>query len=76
MRIEQLISRDKKKTVKISGKNWALVKIRCSNCKKIDTWYTGSYPEVESYIFNTNKVYNQKCKNCGVSGQFEYVMCE
>jgi formate dehydrogenase maturation protein FdhE len=73
MRIE-LISHGKKRCLnaKVSGKNWSTYKIRCGNCKKLDTLYIGSYVEVESYIFNTNKVHNQKCKNCGSSGQFEY----
>jgi hypothetical protein len=74
MKIDELISHDKKKcsNAKVSGKNWSTYKIRCGNCKKLDTLYIGSYVEVESYIFNTNKVHNQKCKNCLSSGQFEY----
>jgi len=75
MTIEELISRDKKKCLnsKITGLNCSSFKIRCTSCKKLDTLYIGSYAEVESYIFNTNKVHNQKCKNCGTSGHFEYI---
>jgi hypothetical protein len=73
MRIEELVHKRKGVTnKKISGKNWSTYVLRCANCKKHLTMYTGSYAEVESYIFNTNKIHNQKCVNCGTSGQFEY----